>query len=186
MAYQSLYRKYRPKRFSEVVGQDAIVRTLGNQVKTGKLAHAYLFTGTRGTGKTTVARILARAVNCENVQPDGSPCCECEMCRGIEDGTLMNVIEIDGASNNGVENVRAIIEEISYSPQRGNKKIYIIDEVHMLAAGQGAAFNALLKTLEEPSPGTILMLVCESDERMLSTIRSRVQTIKVKSEGLKS
>ena len=175
MAYQSLYRKYRPKRFSEVVGQDAIVRTLGNQVKTGKLAHAYLFTGTRGTGKTTVARILARAVNCENVQPDGSPCCECEMCRGIEDGSLMNVIEIDGASNNGVENVRAIIEEISYSPQRGNKKIYIIDEVHMLAAGQGAAFNALLKTLEEPPEYAVFILATTEVGKVPITIHSRCQ-----------
>lgn len=175
MAYQSLYRKYRPRRFSDVVGQDAIVRTLGNQVKTGRLAHAYLFTGTRGTGKTTVARILARAMNCENVQADGSPCCECDMCRGIEDGSLMNVIEIDGASNNGVENVRTIIDEISYRPQSGNKKIYIIDEVHMLAAGQGAAFNALLKTLEEPPEYAVFILATTEVGKVPITIHSRCQ-----------
>ncbi|MBQ8955745.1 MAG: DNA polymerase III subunit gamma/tau [Lachnospiraceae bacterium] len=172
MAYQSLYRKYRPQKFSDVAGQDAITRALGNQVRSDKLAHAYLFTGTRGTGKTTVAKIFAKAVNCENIQPDGSPCCECDMCRGIADGSLMNVIEIDAASNNGVDNVRTIIEEIAYSPQKGRKKVYIIDEVHMLSGG---AFNALLKTLEEPPEYALFILATTEAGKVPITILSRCQ-----------
>ena len=146
MSYVALYRKFRPRTFDEVKGQDHIVTTLKNQVKTGRLQHAYLFTGTRGTGKTSVAKILARAVNCEH-PVDGSPCGECETCRNIASGTSMNVIEIDAASNNGVENIREIIDEVQYRPAEGKYKVYIIDEVHMLSTG---AFNALLKTLEEP------------------------------------
>lgn len=172
MAYQSLYRKYRPQQFADVAGQDAITRALGNQITSGRLGHAYLFTGTRGTGKTTVAKIFAKAVNCENIRPDGSPCGECVMCRGIADGSLMNVIEIDAASNNGVDNVRTIIEEIAYSPQRGKKKVYIIDEVHMLSGG---AFNALLKTLEEPPEYALFILATTEIGKVPITILSRCQ-----------
>ncbi len=172
MSYLSLYRKYRPRQFSDVVGQDAIVRALGNQICNEKTAHAYLFTGTRGTGKTTVAKIFARAVNCEHLQPDGSPCGECDMCKGISEGSLMNVIEIDAASNTGVENVRTIIEEIAYSPQKGKKKVYIIDEVHMLSGG---AFNALLKTLEEPPPYALFILATTEAGKVPITILSRCQ-----------
>ncbi len=172
MAYQSLYRKYRPRRFSDVVGQEPITKAIGSQVLNDRLAHAYLFTGTRGTGKTTVAKILAKAVNCSNLQEDGSPCGECDICRGLTDGTLMNVIEIDAASNNGVEDVRTIIDEISYSPQGGKKKVYIIDEVHMLS---GSAFNALLKTLEEPPEYALFILATTELGKVPITIRSRCQ-----------
>lgn len=172
MAYQSLYRKYRPQKFSDVAGQDAIIKALGNQVATDRLAHAYIFTGTRGTGKTTVAKIFARAVNCENLQEDGSPCCECPTCRGIADGSFMNVIEIDAASNNGVDNVRTIIEEVAYRPQSGKKKVYIIDEVHMLSPG---AFNALLKTLEEPPEYAMFILATTEIGKVPITILSRCQ-----------
>jgi DNA polymerase-3 subunit gamma/tau len=172
MSYQSLYRKYRPQSFSDVVGQEPVTTAIGNQIKSGRTGHAYLFTGTRGTGKTTVAKIFARAVNCEDPRPDGSPCGECEMCRGIADGSLMNVIEIDAASNNGVENVRTIIEEIAYRPQKGNKKVYIIDEVHMLSAG---AFNALLKTLEEPPEYVLFILATTEVGKVPITILSRCQ-----------
>ncbi|MBQ9444276.1 MAG: DNA polymerase III subunit gamma/tau [Lachnospiraceae bacterium] len=172
MAYQSLYRKYRPQRFSDVVGQEPITKAIGSQVTNDRLAHAYLFTGTRGTGKTTVAKILARAVNCSNVLEDGSPCGECEICRGISDGTLMNVIEIDAASNNGVDDVRTIIEEISYRPQSGKKKVYIIDEVHNLSL---SAFNALLKTIEEPPDYALFILATTELGKVPITIRSRCQ-----------
>ncbi|MCR5774805.1 MAG: DNA polymerase III subunit gamma/tau [Lachnospiraceae bacterium] len=172
MVHQSLYRKYRPKRFADVTGQDPIVRAIGNQVITGTLANAYLFTGTRGTGKTTVAKIFARAVNCENVQPDGSPCGECPTCKGIADGSLMNVIEIDAASNNGVDNVRTIIEEVAYSPQSGKKKVYIIDEAHMLSP---AAANALLKTIEEPPDYMMFILATTEAGSLPITILSRCQ-----------
>ncbi|MCR4789374.1 MAG: DNA polymerase III subunit gamma/tau, partial [Lachnospiraceae bacterium] len=172
MAYQALYRKFRPETFSDVYGQDAIVTTLKNQIKTNRIGHAYLFCGTRGTGKTTVAKIFARAVNCENPKEDGSPCMECEICKGLKDGTLMNVIEIDAASNNGVENVRTIIDEVSYSPTKGRYKVYIIDEVHMLSSG---AFNALLKTLEEPPEYVIFILATTEASKILPTILSRCQ-----------
>ncbi|MCR5747967.1 MAG: DNA polymerase III subunit gamma/tau [Lachnospiraceae bacterium] len=172
MSYQSLYRKYRPQVFSEVVGQDAVIKALGNQINGERTGHAYLFTGTRGTGKTTVAKIFARAVNCENPSADGSPCGECEICRGIADGSLMNIIEIDAASNNGVDNVRTIIDEISYRPQKGKKKIYIIDEVHMLSSG---AFNALLKTLEEPPEYALFILATTEVHKIPITILSRCQ-----------
>ena len=172
MSYQALYRKFRPECFDDVKGQEAIVRTLENQIRTGRIGHAYLFCGTRGTGKTTVAKIFARAVNCENPNPDGSPCGQCAICKGISDGTLMNVIEIDAASNNGVDNVRTIIDEVSYSPAQGKYKVYIIDEVHMLSTG---AFNALLKTLEEPPAYAIFILATTEVNKVPVTILSRCQ-----------
>ena len=143
MAYTALYRKWRPTTFETVRGQDAIVRTLKNQIQSGRIGHAYLFAGTRGTGKTTVAKIFARAVNCEH-PVNGSPCNECPTCRSILNATSMNVAEIDAASNNGVDNIRGIREEVKYRPTEGKYRVYIIDEVHMLSGG---AFNALLKTL---------------------------------------
>ena len=171
MSYMALYRKFRPGVFSEVKGQDAIVTTLRNQIKTERIGHAYLFCGTRGTGKTTVAKILAKAVNCE--QPvDGEPCGECRICRGIANGSILNVVEIDAASNSGVENVRQIVEEVEYSPAEGKYKVYILDEVHMLTT---AAFNALLKTLEEPPSYVIFILATTEAHRLPITILSRCQ-----------
>lgn len=175
MSYQALYRKFRPAAFGDVKGQDAIVTTLKNQILSDRVGHAYLFTGTRGTGKTTVAKIFARAVNCESPREDGSPCGECEMCRGIADGSLMNVIELDAASNSGVDNIRTIINEVSYSPPKGKYKIYIIDEAHMLSSGAGGAFNALLKTLEEPPPYVIFILATTEVSKIPITILSRCQ-----------
>ena len=171
MSYVALYRKFRPSVFDDVRGQDHIVRTLRNQVLTGRLQHAYLFCGTRGTGKTSVAKILARAVNCEN-PVNGNPCGECASCRSIADGTSMNVIEIDAASNNGVDNIRDIIEEVQYRPTTGQYKVYIIDEVHMLSAG---AFNALLKTLEEPPSYVMFILATTEAGKIPVTILSRCQ-----------
>ena len=171
MSYTALYRKFRPDNFGDVKGQDHIVTTLTNQIKANRLGHAYLFCGTRGTGKTTVAKILAKAVNC--LHPvDGSPCNECEMCRAIQAGTSMNVIEIDAASNNGVDNIREIREEVAYRPTEGNYKVYIIDEVHMLSTG---AFNALLKTLEEPPSYVIFILATTEAHKVPITILSRCQ-----------
>ncbi|MCR5651102.1 MAG: DNA polymerase III subunit gamma/tau [Lachnospiraceae bacterium] len=172
MAYQALYRKFRPEIFNDVCGQDPIVTTLKNQIKTERIGHAYLFCGTRGTGKTTVAKIFARAVNCESPKEDGSPCMECSMCKGIQDGSLLNVIEIDAASNNGVEDIRTIVDEVSYSPARGRYKVYIIDEVHMLSTN---AFNALLKTLEEPPGYVIFILATTEPGKLPITILSRCQ-----------
>ena len=171
MSYTALYRKFRPDNFSDVKGQDHIVTTLTNQIKANRIGHAYLFCGTRGTGKTTVAKILAKAVNCQNPR-NGSPCNECEMCRAIQAGTSMNVIEIDAASNNGVDNIREIREEVSYRPTEGNYKVYIIDEVHMLSTG---AFNALLKTLEEPPSYVIFILATTEAHKIPITILSRCQ-----------
>ena len=146
MAYTALYRKWRPQTFEDVRGQEHIVTALRNQINSGRIGHAYLFCGTRGTGKTSIAKILARAVNCEH-PVNGSPCNKCASCQAILNGSSMNVVEIDAASNNGVDNIREIRDEVRYSPTDAKYRVYIIDEVHMLSAG---AFNALLKTLEEP------------------------------------
>ncbi len=171
MAYTALYRKFRPDTFEDVKGQDAIVQTLKNQIKSDRIGHAYLFCGTRGTGKTSIAKIMAKAVNCEH-PVDGSPCNECATCRAISAGSSMNVIEIDAASNNGVDNIREIREEVSYSPTEGRFKVYIIDEVHMLSIG---AFNALLKTLEEPPSYVIFILATTEAHKLPVTILSRCQ-----------
>lgn len=171
MAYTALYRKFRPDTFADVKGQDAIVQTLKNQIKSDRIGHAYLFCGTRGTGKTSIAKIMAKAVNCEH-PVDGSPCNECATCRAIAAGSSMNVIEIDAASNNGVDNIREIREEVSYSPTEGRFKVYIIDEVHMLSIG---AFNALLKTLEEPPSYVIFILATTEAHKLPVTILSRCQ-----------
>lgn len=171
MSYQALYRKFRPQEFEDVKGQEHIVTTLKNQIKADRIGHAYLFCGTRGTGKTTVAKIFAKAVNCEH-PVDGSPCGECPSCRAITEGSSMNVIEIDAASNNGVDNIRQIREEVTYRPTEGRYKVYIIDEVHMLSAG---AFNALLKTLEEPPSYVIFILATTEAHKIPITILSRCQ-----------
>lgn len=171
MSYTALYRKFRPTNFGDVKGQNHIVTTLQNQIKAGRVGHAFLFTGTRGTGKTTSAQILAKAVNCE-APVNGNPCGECPMCRSIAAGTSMNVIEIDAASNNGVDNIREIVEEVRYSPTEGKYKVYIIDEVHMLSPG---AFNALLKTLEEPPSYVIFILATTEVHKIPITILSRCQ-----------
>ena len=171
MSYTALYRKFRPAEFEDVKGQDHIITTLKNQIKADRIGHAYLFCGTRGTGKTTVAKIFAKAVNCEH-PVDGSPCGECAMCKSIAAGTSMNVIEIDAASNNGVDNIREIREEVAYRPTQGRYKVYIIDEVHMLSTG---AFNALLKTLEEPPSYVIFILATTEANKIPVTILSRCQ-----------
>ncbi len=171
MSYTALYRKFRPTEFDEVKGQDHIVTTLKNQIKTGRIGHAYLFTGTRGTGKTTIAKIMAKAVNCEN-PTDGSPCNKCAICSNINENTSINVRELDAASNNGVDSIRQIIEEVEYPPTEGKYKVYIIDEVHMLSTG---AFNALLKTLEEPPSYVIFILATTEVAKIPITILSRCQ-----------
>jgi len=170
-SYQALYRKFRPITFEDVKGQDHIVTTLQNQIEKQRMSHAYLFCGTRGTGKTTIAKIFAKAVNCENPQ-HGNPCGECDSCRRIAASASMNVIEIDAASNNGVDNIREIVDQVSYSPAEGKYKVYIIDEVHMLSIG---AFNALLKTLEEPPSYVIFILATTEAHKIPITILSRCQ-----------
>ena len=172
MAYQAIYRKWRPTTFEDVVGQSHITDTLKTEIKTNRLAHAYLFCGTRGTGKTTTAKILSRAVNCENPLENGNPCNECASCKGILNNTIMDIVEIDAASNNGVENIRELRDEISYTPANVKYKIYIIDEVHMLST---SAFNALLKTLEEPPAHAIFILATTEPQKIPATIQSRCQ-----------
>ncbi|MBQ2307484.1 MAG: DNA polymerase III subunit gamma/tau [Clostridia bacterium] len=176
MSYMALYRKWRPRTFEEVVEQESVVTILKNAVTQNRVAHAYLFSGTRGTGKTTLAKIFARAVNC--LHPvDGNPCNECEICRGILNGTILDVSEIDAASNNGVDNIRAIIEDSVYASSVARYRVYIIDEVHMLSSG---AFNALLKTLEEPPENVIFILATTEPQKLLPTILSRCQRFEFK------
>ena len=169
--YRALYRKWRPRRFADVVGQQAIVTALQNQIRAGRIGHAYLFTGTRGTGKTTCAKIFAKAVNCLDPQ-NGDPCGQCAVCRGIDDGSILDVVEMDAASNNGVDDIRDLRDETAYTPSICRYKVYIIDEVHMLST---AAFNALLKTLEEPPAHVIFILATTEIQKVPATIRSRCQ-----------
>lgn len=171
MAYQALYRKYRPQTFGDVVGQEHISETLKNELASGKISHAYLFTGTRGTGKTSCAKILAKAVNCLNLK-DGEPCGECEMCRAAANEELTDIMEIDAASNNGVDNIRDLKEQVSFTPAAGRYRVYIIDEVHMLTLN---AFNALLKTLEEPPAHVVFILATTEVHKLPATILSRCQ-----------
>lgn len=169
--YKALYRKYRPKYFSDVVGQPQVTVTLKNELMAGRISHAYLFTGSRGTGKTTCAKILAKAVNCLDPQ-DGDPCGRCVVCKGLDEGSILDVVEMDAASNNGVDSVRALIEEASFTPATAKYRVYIIDEVHMLST---QAFNALLKTLEEPPPHVVFILATTEVHKLLPTILSRCQ-----------
>ena len=169
--YRAFYRKYRPSTFTDVVGQEHITKTLENAVKTGKTSHAYLFTGSRGTGKTSCAKILAKAVNCVDSH-DGNPCNNCDICKGIDSGAILDIIEIDAASNNGVDNIRDLREEANFTPANAKYRVYIIDEVHMLSIG---AFNALLKTLEEPPAHVIFILATTEVHKLPSTILSRCQ-----------
>ena len=169
--YRALYRKWRPQRFADVVGQQPIVTALQNQIAAGRIGHAYLFTGTRGTGKTTCAKIFAKAVNClDHTSPD--PCCECEICKGIDSGSIMDIIEMDAASNNGVDDIRDLRDEVAYLPSVCRYKVYIIDEVHMLST---QAFNALLKTMEEPPEHVIFILATTEVQKVPVTILSRCQ-----------
>ena len=183
MAYKALYRTYRPSTFDEVAGQQHIVRTIKNALRTGKIAHAYLFAGPRGTGKTTMARLLAKALNCEH--GIGCQCNECKNCKAINEGTHPDVLEIDGASNNGVDEIRELIDKVKYGTILGRYKVYIIDEVHMITPG---AFNALLKTLEEPPEHVIFIMATTEPHKILPTILSRCQRYdfsKVSDEDIK-
>ena len=170
--YQALYRKSRPMTFADVLSQPQVTTTLQNQIRQGTTAHAYLFTGSRGTGKTTCARILAKAVNCEHPRPDGNPCLECAICRDAEAGVLSDLVEIDAASNNSVEDIRDLRDGAVYTPERCKFKVYIIDEVHMLSV---SAFNALLKTMEEPPPHVKFILATTEIHKVPATIVSRCQ-----------
>lgn len=181
MSYMALYRKWRPDEFEEVKGQEHVVTTLKNQIIHDRIGHAYLFCGTRGTGKTTVAKLFAKAVNCEHPLEDGSPCNECATCKTISSGSSLDVIEMDAASNNGVDNIRDIRENVQYSPTAGKFKVYIIDEAHMLSGG---AFNALLKTLEEPPSYVIFILATTESHKIPITIRSRCQKYDFRRIGL--
>ncbi len=171
MAYQALYRRWRPTTFSQVLGQTAAVKALRNQIEAGRIAHAYLFCGCRGTGKTTMAKLMSRAINCQN-PAEGDPCGQCQVCRAIMNETTMDVVELDAASNNSVDNVRELLEQVRYPAQLGRYKVYIIDEVHMLST---AAFNALLKTLEEPPEHVVFILATTEPQKLPATILSRVQ-----------
>ena len=171
MAYQALYRKWRPQPFEQVLGQTATVKTLRRQIEDGRIAHAYLFCGCRGTGKTTMAKLMSRAINCQNPN-HGDPCGQCEACRAIMSETTMDVLELDAASNNSVDNIRELLEQVRYPAQLGRYKVYIIDEVHMLST---AAFNALLKTLEEPPAHVVFILATTEPQKLPATILSRVQ-----------
>ena len=183
--HKALYRSYRPQNFEDVVGQEHIIRTLKNQIENNNVGHAYLFSGTRGTGKTSTAKIFARAVNCEN-SVDQEPCNECEVCRDILNDNVMDVVEIDAASNNSVDDIRELRESVKYSPAKAKYKVYIIDEVHMLSQG---AFNALLKTLEEPPAYITIILIVENESMILNTIKSRCTKVmfnKIPNEELKN
>lgn len=169
--YQALYRKWRPKTFDDVVGQQHVTETLKNEILTGKIGHAYLFTGSRGTGKTTCAKILAKTVNCRNPQ-NGNPCLECDLCRGIEEGRILDVVEQDAASNNRVDDVRALREETSFTPVEAKYRVYILDEAHMLTTG---AVNALLKIMEEPPEHVIFILATTEVHKIPETLLSRCQ-----------
>ena len=171
MAYVALYRKWRPKTFSDLVGQEHVSRTLSQAIETGRVGHAYLFSGPRGTGKTSTAKILAKALNCEQ-GPTTEPCNECESCRRVNDGTSMDVFEIDAASNRGIDEIRDLRETVKFAPANGKYKVYIIDEVHMLTS---EAFNALLKTLEEPPERVVFILATTEVHKVPATIQSRCQ-----------
>ncbi len=183
MAYQVLARKWRPKQFEEVVGQGHVTRTLQNAIKQDKLAHAYLFTGTRGVGKTSIARLFAKAIRCDDRKPDFNPCLVCASCKDIDSGSSMDYSEIDGASNNSVDDVRSLIENVQYLPTRGKHKIYVIDEVHMLSV---SAFNALLKTLEEPPAHAIFILATTDPQKLLGTVISRTQRYDFKNVSIET
>jgi len=177
MAYQVLARKWRPQKFSEVAGQAHIVRALQNAVSSKKIAHAYLLTGTRGIGKTTIARLFAKAINCTDFDKTKEPCEVCESCRGMQEDSSIDYLEIDGASNNSVDDIRSLVENVQYLPTSGQYKIYVIDEVHMLS---NAAFNALLKTLEEPPKHVVFIFATTDPDKLLKTVLSRCQRLDFK------
>ena len=181
MNYTALYRKFRPKKFEDIVGQEHITRTLRNQIISNRVGHAYLFNGTRGTGKTSAAKILARAVNCLNPK-DGEPCNECEICKAALSGALTDIVEMDAASNNSVDDIRIIRDEVNFLPTLAKYRVYIIDEVHMLSTG---AFNALLKTLEEPPAHVKFILATTEPQKLPATILSRCQRFDLKEFQMK-